>query len=103
MTCGETLAFYAAVILSATAEQRRQQVQEVLREMGLGASSSTLVGVATITEPRLGVARRGGGGEQRRQQVQEVLREMGLGASSNTLVGICYNLSLIHISQGIVR
>jgi ABC-type multidrug transport system ATPase subunit len=46
MTCGETLAFYAAVILSATGQQRKQQVQEVLREMGLGASSNTLVGTA---------------------------------------------------------
>lgn len=75
-------------------------MQEVLREMGLGASSSTLVGVATITEPRLGVARRGGGGEQRRQQVQEVLREMGLGASSNTLVGICYNRGVWRRGRG---
>jgi ABC-type multidrug transport system ATPase subunit len=43
MTCVETLAFNAAVKLSGGGQQRGQQVQEVLREMGLGSSSDTLV------------------------------------------------------------
>ena len=43
MTCNETLAFYAAVLLSGGSQQRRQQVKEVIREMGLATSSDTLV------------------------------------------------------------
>lgn len=43
MTCQETIAFYAALALPASASARKEQAQDVLREMGLTSASTTLV------------------------------------------------------------